>query len=75
LESSNEAMNCKICSTNAQTVTTWDDSNPNHRKPDIYSVWRCENGHHFYTISKWDGKHYKTDFVGPDDMQFIKYLL
>jgi len=68
-------MNCKICSTDAQTVTTWRNSNPEHRKPDVYSVWRCGNGHHFYTLSKWEGKRYKTDLVRPEDMQFIKYLL
>ena len=68
-------MNCRICTTDAQTVTTWDDCNREHRKPDIYSVWKCENGHHFYTLSKWQGKHYKTDFVDPEDVQYMKYLL
>ena len=68
-------MNCNICSTNAQTVTTWNDSPPKNGKPNIYSVWLCENGHHFYTVSKWQGQHYKTDLVDPKDMQFIRHLL
>jgi hypothetical protein len=68
-------MNCNICSTNAQTVTTWKDSQPQKSKPDIYSIWLCENGHHFYTLSTWVGKHYQTAFVDPKDMQYIKDLL
>jgi hypothetical protein len=68
-------MNCKVCSAEAQTVTTWKNSQSEPHKPDIYSVWRCENGHHFYTLSKWDGLHYKTEFVDPKDMQYINSIL
>jgi hypothetical protein len=51
----NEAMNCKVCSTNAQIVTTWNRSKSKQEKPNIFSVWRCENGHQFYTLSKREG--------------------
>jgi hypothetical protein len=68
-------MNCQICSTNAKTVTTWNSKQPDYRKPVIYSVWQCEEGHHFYTQSKWVGLRYKTEFVDPKDMQFFKNLL
>ena len=68
-------MNCKICSTHAKTLTIWNDEQPEHRKPVIYSVWQCAEGHHFYTQSKWDGLRYKTEFVDPNDMQFFKNLL
>ena len=68
-------MNCKICSTDAQTLTIWRNIDPEQRKPDVYAVWKCENGHYFYTLSRWDEKRYKTNLVRPEDMQFIKYLL
>ena len=68
-------MNCTICSTIAQTVTTWNDAQPEHPKPDVYSVWRCEKGHHFYTVSKWEEKHYKTDFVVPENMPLMNSFL
>jgi hypothetical protein len=68
-------MNCNICSTTAQTVTTWNDSQTKNGKPNVYSVWRCENGHHFFTLSKWQGQQYKTDLVDPKDMQYINHLL
>ena len=74
-EEGNAAMNCQICSINAQTVTTWNGKQPEHGKLVIYSVWECEQGHHFYTQSKWDGLRYKTEFVNPQDMQFFKTLL
>jgi hypothetical protein len=48
-------MNCKVCSTNAQIVTTWNRSKSKQEKPNIFSVWRCENGHQFYTLSKREG--------------------
>ena len=68
-------MNCQICSTNARTLTTWNGGKQEDRKPVIYSVWQCERGHHFYTQSKWEGKRYKTEFVDPRDIEFIKNLL
>jgi hypothetical protein len=75
LEKGNQAMNCKICSTDAQTLTTWNGGQPEQGKLVIYSVWQCEEGHHFYTKSKWDGLRYKTEFVDPNDMQFFRNLL
>lgn len=68
-------MNCQICSTNAQTLTTWNSGHAERGKAIIYSVWQCEQGHHFYTQSKWAGLRYKTEFVDPKDMQFFKSLL
>ena len=68
-------MNCKICSINAQTLTTWSGNQPERGKLIIYSVWQCEQGHLFYTQCKWDGLRYKTEFVDPNDMQFFKSLL
>jgi hypothetical protein len=68
-------MNCQICSTKAQTLTTWNGGNQETSRPVIYSVWECEQGHYFCTQSKWEGLRYKTEFVDPKDMQFFKSLL
>jgi hypothetical protein len=72
---SKKAMNCNICSTTAQTVATWHGTQTEQGKPDIYSVWQCENGHHFYTLSTWQERHYKTNLIDPKDVQFIRHLL
>jgi hypothetical protein len=61
-------MNCNICSTTAQTVATWPGAQTEKGKPDIYSVWQCENGHYFYTLSTWQERHYKTNLVDPKDV-------
>ena len=70
-----EAMNCKICSANATTVSTWNGSQIEQGKPDVYSVWRCENGHHFYTLSKWQEADYKTDFIDPKDLASVRHFM
>ena len=68
-------MNCKFCSTNAQTLTTWSGKQTEEGKPVIYAVWQCERGHHFYTQSKSEGVRPKTEFVELRDMHFVRPLL
>jgi hypothetical protein len=65
-------MNCKVCSANAKTVTKWNGSQP--EDADIYSIWRCENGHHFYTRSQWQEGDYKTDFIDPKDLPSVTHF-
>ena len=68
-------MNCKYCSTSAQTLTTWSGRQTDEGKPVIYDVWKCEQGHHFYTQRRLEGMVYKTEYVELRDMHFVKPLL
>jgi len=67
-------MNCRFCSADAKTVSTWNGSQVEHGKSDVYSVWRCETGHHFYTRSVWQGAEYKMDFIDPKDLGSVMHI-
>ena len=68
-------MNCRFCSTNAQTLTRWSGKPTEEGKPVTYAVWKCEQGHYFYTQHQSEGARYKTEFVELRDMHFVRPLL
>ena len=67
-------MNCKHCSSPAQTISLWSGKQTEEGNPVTYAVWRCDQGHYFYTQSQSEGVRHKTEFVELRDMHFVRPL-
>jgi hypothetical protein len=57
-------MICPVCSDKSKRILAWNEPPCSwHSEPDVFSQYRCQQGHYFETIRVFDGTCYQESLL------------